>query len=121
LGVPVPTRPRRRTPGHTVVETAPDNDKGGDDQPTRWYQHTLLTVAAFLIFPPLGLWIAIRLHGLWRQRIGIRIAAVALTIGLLVVPYAGPASGDARSGITDGAPIVAQIDLESGSRSIPSA
>lgn len=120
-GVRLPTRPRKRTPGLTFVETAPDTDSGDTDQPTRWYHHPLLTVAAFVIFPPLGLFMAIRFHGLLRRHIAVRVAAVALTISLLFLPYGASSGGGAGSGITDGAPIVAQIDSDHSDEIVPAA
>ena len=102
--------PRKRTPGLTFVETAHDSSDDRDDEPTRWYHHPLLTIAAFLVFPPLGLFMAIRFHGLLGQHIAVRLAVVAMTVGLLFIPYGASSGGDAGSGITDGAPIVGQVE-----------
>lgn len=117
-GVRLPRVPRKRTPGLTFVETVPPTDT--DDDPTRWYHHPLITLAAFLVFPPLGLFMTIRFHGLLRQHIAIRLAAVAVTVGLLFIPLGAGSSGDAGSGVRDGAPIVAQVDVLDD-RSTPAA
>ena len=116
---PPPGRSRHRArPGTPVIETAVIEtaviESRGDEAPTgparRWFQHRLITLAAFLIFPPLGLWLAIRHHGLWHQRVAVRIAAVAFTIAFLIIPLATNPSDGGGTRIQDGAPIVGAFD-----------
>ena len=102
-------RRARRTVGVTTIEDAVDT--APDDAPRAWFRHPLVTLAAFLVFPPLGLWLAIRHHGLWRQGLAVRIAVLAVTLALLVPLITGTGASDsARSGIQDGAPIVGNLD-----------
>ena len=106
-----PRRTRRRTAGAPVIEqaVATTND---DTTPTPrpWFHHPLVTIGAFLIFPPLGLWLAIRHHALWQKHIRVRIAILAVTVAFIVLPFVANSSNDTASGIQDGAPIVAVGD-----------
>lgn len=108
-----PRRARRRV-GETVIENAVENagTTTNDDTtraPRRWFQHPLVTLGAFIVFPPLGLWFAIRHQGVWRQGLAVRIAVIAVTVAF-VLPLIVNAGGDSRSDIQDGAPIVGNVE-----------
>jgi hypothetical protein len=94
--------------GTPIIEAAVDEVPTG---PTpRWFEHPLITIAAFLIFPPLGLRFAIRYHGLWRKRIGIRPTALAVTIAFVIIPFVSDPGDDSQSAVQDGAPIVSSVE-----------
>ena len=59
-------RPLSRTQSHENAGTTTNDDT--TRAPRRWFQHPLVTLGAFIVFPPLGLWFAIRHQGVWRQR-----------------------------------------------------
>ena len=103
---------RVRIPGRVLVENAPlvQEDEAEFGRKSRWFGHPLMTVFAFLIFPPLGLWMAIRYHGLWRQRVAVRVFTLALTIAFMVIPLVTNPSDGGGTGIQDGAPIVSAFD-----------
>ena len=91
-----PRRARRRV-GETVIENAVENagTTTNDDTtraPRRWFQHPLVTLGAFIVFPPLGLWFAIRHQGVWRQGLAVRIAVIAVTVAFVCRSSSTPAA-----------------------------
>ena len=72
-----------------------------------WYTSLIVTVAAFAVFPPLGLVLAIRYHKLWQRPLWTRLAVITLTVALtLTFMGVGAAGNDSTGPVdqTDGSP-----------------
>ncbi len=72
-----------------------------------WYTSLIVTVAAFAVFPPLGLVLALRYHKLWQRPLWMRVAVITLTVALTLTFIGVGASGDDSAGPvdpTDGSP-----------------
>ena len=59
-----------------------------------------MTVAAFAVFPPFGLVLALRYHKLWQRPLWIRVAVITMTVALTTFIGVG-APGDDSVGPVD--------------------
>ena len=76
----------------------------------QWYASLAVTMLAFVFFPPLGLVLAARFHGLWQRPVWVRIAAITITAVFVVTLFAANGNSSDSDGPRDGGPLLTNVE-----------